>query len=132
MAFIKFKPLTPRFNFKSEIKDNYPSYVYDYIHDEKIIFAYKTGKDVALFTDKQIILFNKRGFGSHIKEVSAIPYHSIVTSAVFFGQVNSLIKITLYNTYPLTLSFFKTIDKVEIKKTYMLIEEHVKNKFEER
>jgi hypothetical protein len=132
MAFIKFKPLTPKFNFYKEIKtDDIPKYVYDYISNEKIIYAYRTHKDVALFTDKQIVLFNKRGAGKSIKEVSAIPYHSIVTTAVFFGKFTSEIKITLYNTYPLTLRFLSTIDKVTIKQTYMLIENKVKNKLGE-
>jgi len=131
MAFMKFKPLTPKFNFHKAIKaDEMPKYVDDYVsEDEHIIFAYRTHKDVALFTDKQIILFNKRGFSNGIKEISAIPYHSMVTTSVFFGQFTSDIKITLYNTYPLTLRFLKTIDKVAIKQTYMLIEKNVKNKF---
>lgn len=128
MAFIKFKPLTPKFNFHKVI-DELPKYVHDYIDDEKVLFAYQTYKDVALFTDKQIVLFNKRGFGNNVKEISAIPYHSIVTTAVFFGKFTSEIKITLYNSFPLTLRFLSTIDKVTIKKTYMLIEDKVKNKF---
>ena len=43
MAFIKFKPLTPKFNFYKEITD-YPKYIYDYIDNENIIFAYRTRK----------------------------------------------------------------------------------------
>jgi hypothetical protein len=132
MAFIKFKPLTPVFNFHKQITKDYPKYIYDYINDEAIIFAYATKKDIALFTDKQIVLFNKRGFGKSIKEISAIPYHSIVTSSVFFGPLSSTIKLTLYNTFPLTLSFLNKIDKVIIKKTYMLIENKVKNKLKEK
>lgn len=127
MAFIKFKPLTPKFNFYKEITD-YPKYIYDYIDNEKIIFAYRTRKDVALFTDRKIILFNKRGLSKQIKEISSIPYHSIVTSTVFFGYLSSEIKITLYNNYPLTLKFNSKIDKVTIKKTYLLIERSVKEK----
>ena len=130
MAFMKFKPLTPKFNFHKLVEvSDIPKYVHDYINDEKVIFAYRTSKDVALFTDKQIVLFNKRGIGKHVKEISAIPYHSIVTTAVFFGQLSSEIKITLYNTYPLTLRFLSTIDKIIIKETYMLIEKKVKEKF---
>lgn len=131
MAFMKFKPLTPKFNFHKKIEQNdIPKYVGDYLsNDEQIIYAYRTHKDVALFTDCQIILFNKRGFSNNVKEISAIPYHSIVTTSVFFGQFSSDIKITLYNTYPLTLRFLSTIDKVTIKQTYMLIERKVKNKF---
>ncbi len=132
MAFMKFKPLTPKFNFHKEIKiDDIPKYVYDYISDEKIVYAYRTHKDVALFTTKQIVLFNKRGMGNNIKEISAIPYHSIVTTSVFFGKLTSEIRITLYNTYPLTLRFLSTIDKVTIKQTYMLVEKEVKNKLGE-
>lgn len=132
MAFIKFKPLTPKFNFHKQIEaGEIPKYVNDYIQDDKVIYAYRTHKDVALFTDKQIVLFNKRGFGNNIKEISAISYHSIVTSSVFFGKFTSEIRITLYNTYPLTLRFLSTIDKVIIKKTNMAIESRVKNKFED-
>lgn len=127
MAFIKYKPLTPKFNFYKVITE-YPKYIYDYVNEEEIIFAYQTSKDVALFTDQKIILFNKRGFSKNIKEISSVPYHSIVTSTVFFGYLSSEIKITLYNNYPLTLRFNSKIDKVTIKKTYLLIEEAVKNK----
>jgi hypothetical protein len=132
MAFMKFKPLTPKFNFYKEVKiDEVPKYVYDYIISEKVIYAYRTHKDVALFTDKQIVLFNKRGASKSIKEISAIPYHSIVTTSVFFGKFTSEIKLTLYNTYPLTLRFLSTIDKITIKQTYMLIENKVKSKLGE-
>lgn len=130
MAFIKFKPLTPKFNFHKQIEiGEIPKYVNDYIDHEKIIFAYRTHKDVALFTNKKIVLFNRRGIKKNIKEVNSIPYHSIVTTSVFYGQFTSEIRITLYNTYPLTLRFLSTVDKVTIKKTYMLIENEVKNKF---
>lgn len=131
MAFVKFKPLTPKFNFYSilEHKD-LPKYVHDYIgHDEKIMYAYKTRNDVALFTDKQIILFDKNGLFHNIKEISTIPYHSIVTSSVYFGIINTEIRLTLYNNFPLALKFLGTVDKVIIKYTYMLMQKHIKDKY---
>ncbi len=128
MAFMKFRPLTPKFNFYKEI-NALPKYVNDYIDDEEVLYSYRTRTDVALFTNKKIILFNKRGLGKNVKEINSVPYHSIITSSVFFGNISSEIKLTLYNTYPLTLRFLNTIDKVTIKKTYMLIEKSVKNKF---
>ncbi|MDD3048520.1 MAG: PH domain-containing protein [Bacilli bacterium] len=131
MAFIKFKPLTPKFNFHSilSVKDM-PKYVHDYIDkDEKVMFAYNTSKDVAIFTNKQIILFDKNGLFHNIKEISSIPYHSIVTSSVYFGAVTTEIRLTLYNTFPLTLRFLGSVDKVQIKYTYMLLQRQIKDKY---
>lgn len=129
MALMKFKPITPRFNFvKIMDLQNIPKYVYDYVNDDKIIFAYRTYKDVAIFTNKRIILFNKIGIFKDVKEISSIPYHSIVTAAVYFGTVSSQIKLTLYNVYPVTLRFLSKIDKVKIKETFMVINERIKEK----
>ena len=56
MAYIKYKELTKYFNFNKIIEiDDLPEYVTDYIYsDEKILEAYKTSRDKAVFTNKEI------------------------------------------------------------------------------
>ena len=55
MAYIKFKELTRYFSFSNEIDiESLPNYVTDYVDkDEKIILAYKTTRDKAIFTNKK-------------------------------------------------------------------------------
>ena len=64
MAYIKYKELTKYFNFNKIIEiDDLPEYVTDYIYsDEKILEAYKTSRDKAVFTNKRMILFDVTPF----------------------------------------------------------------------
>ena len=129
MAYSKFKALTSSYNFTSLIKlKDIPIYAIDYLDEnEKPLYAYKTFKDVAVFTNKGIMLFNKSGITYKMKEVFAIPYRSIITCAVFFGEFTSEIKLTLYNSYPIKLRFMKSCDKVQIKKMYQMMLSKMKN-----
>ena len=49
---------------------------------EKIAFAVKTMRDVAVFTDKRILIADKQGLTGKKAGYFTIPYKSIVTYAV--------------------------------------------------
>ena len=62
MAYARFKELTKYFDFKEEIEiDDLPDYTKEYVNSgEKILMGYKTARDHAVFTDKTMILFDRK------------------------------------------------------------------------
>lgn len=50
--------------------------------NENVAFAVKTIRDVAVFTDKRILVADKQGFTGKKVEYYTIPYKNIVTYAV--------------------------------------------------
>jgi hypothetical protein len=131
MAYTKFKPLVSKYYFISQLDiKEIPIYAFDYLDkDEEALFIFVTHKDVSIFTNKKILLFNKSGLINKWKEVLSIPYKSIVTSFVYYGNLTSEIRLTLYNSYPIKLKFLKWSDrkKTEIKKVYQLILSKISN-----
>lgn len=122
MAYIKFKELTRYFSFWGEIDvKSLPSYVTDYVlEDEKILIAYKTTRDKAIFTNKKIILFDCNIFKGTTKTIHIIPYKSISTSAIQFGSNNAKILMTLDSGYQLRWDFVKMnpANKTNLRKVY--------------
>ena len=58
MAYARFKELTKYFDFKHEVDiRELPFYATEYVNSgEKILLAYKTSRDYAVFTDKTMIM----------------------------------------------------------------------------
>ena len=79
MAFIKFKPIASHFNFfVSMTKNGLSTEDLNYIDDEEeILLAFRSKRDLAIFTDKRIILIDKKGFRGFRKSIYAIKYESI-------------------------------------------------------
>lgn len=69
------------FNFYGEI--DIPKFIMEFVSiKEESLFAMKTIRDVALFTDKKILICDKQGITGEKTEYYAIPYKSIVTFSV--------------------------------------------------
>ncbi|MEG0826230.1 MAG: PH domain-containing protein [Bacilli bacterium] len=121
MAYIKYKELTKYFNFKKEIDiESLPKYVTDYkLNDEIIIRAYKTRKDKGIFTDKRIILFDLKWFGT-TKTIHTIPYRSISTIAVLYKGSKSSLLFSMDSGYQIRLNFvnMSAEDKMHLRKLY--------------
>lgn len=121
MAYVKYKELTKYFNFRKEIdSDALPKYVTDYLFtNEEVIRSYKTRKDKGIFTNKRIILFDLRWFGT-VKTIYTIPYKSISTIAVLFKQSKCSMLIALDSGYQLKLNFINMTGetKMHIRKLY--------------
>lgn len=77
---------------------------------ETIQFAVKTIRDVAVFTDKRILIADKQGLTGKKVEYYSIPYKSIVTYAIETAgrfDLDSEIKLTLAGGLKIELKFFK-------------------------
>lgn len=131
MAYIKYKELTKYFNFNEEIDiNNLPSYVTDYMSsNEKILYAYKTKKDKAIFTDKSMILFDVSYLLGLNKKIHVIPYKSISSTALIYRKTSGSIFISLDSGYQLRLDFIKLLpkEKTRLRLLYSSIMEKVKN-----
>lgn len=106
MAYIKYKELTKYFDFKEEmdIRD-LPFYAMEYVNQgEKILLAYKTARDHAVFTDKTMILFDRDIIGSY-KKIHIIPYTSVSTSAICFKPGRAEILMSLDSGYQMRIVF---------------------------
>ena len=106
MSYIKYKELTKYFDFKEEmhIRD-LPFYAMEYVNQgEKILLAYKTARDHAVFTDKTMILFDRDIIGSY-KKIHIIPYVSVSTSAICFKPGRAEILMSLDSGYQMRIVF---------------------------
>jgi hypothetical protein len=63
MSFIKFKPIAAYFNFYSQVnKSELDRSDLIYINEnEKLEYAFKSSRDLVIFTDKRIVLIDKKG-----------------------------------------------------------------------
>jgi|SRR5574344_1550383 hypothetical protein len=131
MAYIKYKEITKYFYFYQELdKNSLPKYVTDYIDsDEKVLAAYATSRDKAVFTDHKMILFDKKPFSLE-KQIHTIPYVSISTISVMFDGGNGAILCYLDSGYPLNLKFreMNAEDKTKLRKLYTKISTAVRQK----
>ncbi|NTW71155.1 MAG: PH domain-containing protein [Eubacteriaceae bacterium] len=77
---------------------------------ETVQFCVKTLRDVAVFTDKRILVADKQGITGKKIEYFAIPYKNIITYAVETAgtfDLDSEIKLTLSGGISIELKFFK-------------------------
>ena len=97
------------FTFYNEIP--IPDSLNDFISDkEKVSFAVKTIRDVAIFTDKRILVADKQGITGKKIEYYTIPYKNIVTYAIETAgrlDLDSEIKLVLSGGISIELRFMK-------------------------
>lgn len=123
MAFVKFKPITSIFVFYSrieigEIKDEINNYVVD---NERILFTFKSKRDFVVFTDKRILLVDKKGFRGFRRSISAINYSSISSYELKIRNVDSLIDVILDSGHKATMRFSKPIPLDDVYVIYKYI-----------
>lgn len=122
MAYIKFKELTRYFSFSNEIDiESLPNYVTDYVDkDEKIILAYKTTRDKAIFTNKKIVIFDNNLLKFRSKIIYVVPYKSISTGAIEFSSNKAKILLTLDSGYQIRWDFIHmgAKEKTNLRKAY--------------
>ena len=98
---------------------------------EKIAFAVKTMRDVAVFTDKRILIADKQGLTGKKAEYFTIPYKSIVTYAVEHSgtlDFDSELKLTLIDGLTAELRFMDSRNKNHMLiRVYQLINEYMVN-----
>ena len=80
MAFIRFKPISSYFNFNACIhRESLDSEGMKYIDtdNEKVVMAFRSKRDLGIFTDKRVVLIDRKGFRGFRKSIYAIKYDSI-------------------------------------------------------
>lgn len=120
MAYIKYKELTKYFNFTTEAElDKVPSYIPEFVEDDKVVVVYKNKRDYMTFTDKRIILFDKNPLATY-KKIHIIPYVSISTSAITFDRKKANIFLSLDSGYQIRLTFVNQNrdTKMKLKQAY--------------
>lgn len=129
MAYIKFKELTHYFNFYKELDlGQLPEYVYQYLSKgEEIYSVYSTQRDKCLFTDKKIILFDRKGTFGLTKKIHFFPYKKISSSAIVFKNTSVYMLFTMESGYQLRLNFVKMTPegKGHIRKVYYRLIEQI-------
>lgn len=97
--------------------------------NETVAFAVKTIRDVAVFTDKRILVADKQGITGKKVEYYTIPYKNIVTYAIETAgnfDLDSEIKLVLAGGIRIELKFFKDKNMDELLlKVYKLINEFI-------
>lgn len=97
--------------------------------NENPLFAVKTVRDAALFTDKKILICDKQGITGKKTEYYAIPYSKIVTYAIETAghfDMDSEIKLFLTGGIEIEMNFLrgKNMDQL-LKKVFNVINEYV-------
>jgi hypothetical protein len=123
MAFIKFKPIASHFNFfvtlsKDEIDKEALSYVEN---EEKILLAFRSKRDVGIFTDRRIILIDRKGFRGFRKSIYSIKYDSISSYALNIHNLDSTIEIITESSHRLLINFLKPISLDDVHTIYRYI-----------
>ena len=123
MAFIKFKPIASHFNFfVSMTKNGLSSEDLNYIDDEEeILLAFRSKRDLAIFTDKRIILIDKKGFRGFRKSIYAVKYESISSYSLNINNLDSVIEIITDSSHRLLMRFSKPIPLDDVNVIYKYI-----------
>jgi hypothetical protein len=129
MAYIKFKELTHYFNFYKELDlGELPPYVFHYLtKGEDINAVYSTLRDKCMFTDRKIILFDRKGTFGITKKIHFFPYKNISSTAILFTNTKVSILLTMDSGYQLKLNFVKmnSENKTHLRKVYYKLVESI-------
>ena len=115
------------FNFYGET--DIPKSILDFVSvNEEPLFAVKTVRDVALFTNKKILLCDKQGITGKKTEYYAVPYKNIITYAIETAghfDLDSEIKLTLSGGIEVEMKFLKgrNMDNL-LKRVFNVINEY--------
>jgi hypothetical protein len=121
MSFIKFKPIASHFIFFASIpKDELDKDTLNYIDDkdEKIILAFRTKRDVGIFTDKRILLIDRKGFRGFRRSIYSVKYESISSYALNINELDSNIEIITDSSHRLVMRFSRPIPLEDVNTVY--------------
>ena len=111
MAFVKFRPITASFVFYSEAKpEEIKLETKNYLVDsEKIIYAYKSTRDLAIFTDKRIVLIDVKGIRGFRTSIYGFAYSSISSYDLTIRNFDSMIELILDSGHKAMMRFAKPL-----------------------
>src|SRR5690554_7772818 len=111
MAFLKFRPLTSRFNFRKtlreeELNEEFKNYL---LEEERINMVFASGRDIGIFTDRRLLLIDIKGLRGLRRSIFTLRYKSISAYELNVRSFDSAINITTDNGYKMSLNFLKPI-----------------------
>ncbi|HLQ98371.1 MAG TPA: PH domain-containing protein [Candidatus Dormibacteraeota bacterium] len=116
------------FSFYNEVplSDDMKKFLSD---KEEVQFCVKTVRDIAVFTDKRILIADKQGITGKKVEYYSIPFKNIITYSIETAgrlDLDSEIKLTLSGGLKVELKFMKekNMDGLLLK-TYHLLNDHI-------
>ena len=123
MDFIKFKPIASRFNFYASVPPKeLDKETMNYIdNDEKILMAFRAKRDMGIFTDKRIMLIDRKGIRGFRKSIYAIRYDSICSYALNIHNLDSTIEIITDSSHRMLINFLKPIPLEDVNIIYKYI-----------
>jgi len=125
MADISFNKI---FNFYNEVplSEELKPFISE---KENVCFCVKTFRDIAVFTDKRILVADKQGITGKKIEYYSIPYKSIITYAVETAGIfdfDSEIKLLISGGIKIELKFLKDKNMGQLLfKVYHLLNDFV-------
>ena len=123
MSFIKFKPIASHFNFFVTLsRDGIDRESLSYIDkEEDILLAFRSKRDIGIFTNKRIILIDRKGLRGFRKSIYAIKYESISSYALNIHNLDSTIEIITDSSHRLLINFLKPISLDDVHVIYKYI-----------
>lgn len=109
--------------FKVINQKDFPGYFKHYVlEDEKVLVAYKTNRDHAVFTNNKIVIFDSFKKISR-KSIYTLPYKNIAFISITFDIMEAQLDIFLNNGYHMILDFvdLEAEDKVRLRLLYTYI-----------
>lgn len=108
----------------------FPEQMQAFIHNsEQVAFSVKTTRDVAIFTDKRILIVEKQGITGKKVEYYSLPYRNIVTYSIETAgtfDLDSEIELVLGSGVEVELRFFRDKELNGLMfKAYHLINDYV-------
>lgn len=127
MAFIKFKPISSFFNFHSQVD---PKEVNEDIErfiskDEKIVICLKSNRDIGIFTNKRVVLVDKKGIKGFQRSVYVVEYESISSYILNINTFNCVIELITNSAHSMKLSLLSSIPLEQVYKIYKFITDRV-------
>lgn len=127
MAFIKFKPISSFFNFHSrvsqeEVKEDIDRFV---SKDEKVVICLKSNRDVGIFTNKRVVLIDKKGFNGFTRSIYVVEYESISSYILNINSFNSVIELITNSAHTMKLTLASSIPLEQVYKIYKFITDRV-------
>ena len=95
------------FYSKIEIPENHTQFISRY---ENALFAVKTIRDIAIFTDNRILVVDKQGLTGKKVEYFSIPFKNVITYAIETAgtfDLDAEIKLVLSGGVQIELKFMK-------------------------
>lgn len=130
MSFIKFKPLTAEMQFKTMItKEQIPDDLKIFLEkDEEVIYAFQAVRDIAIATNKRLIVYDFKGIRGFRREIYSIFYSSITASSIDIHNFDTTVTLTSDSGYQVILNFYKPITLEEMYNIYNYINHQIMKK----